>query len=85
MNPISRLALTEPARHCSSGLQAAECGRGDHVAPQHDIDVVGHLTVFQWKGVGVVPERRRRIAMAQPVLGPEELTPADQECGDGVA
>ena len=48
---------------------------------QHDVDIVRDLTVFQWKGVGVVPQRRGRIAMTEPVLGPEELAPADQEGG----
>jgi hypothetical protein len=41
--------------------------------------------ILEGKSVGIVAQRRRRIAMPKSLLGPQKLATADQKCGHGVA
>jgi hypothetical protein len=52
---------------------------------EHAVDVVGDRPVLQGKRMGVVPQRRGRIAVAQSMLGREEFAPAHEECGHRLA
>jgi hypothetical protein len=80
-------SLSWPKPSLLRKAQARQIGEiiADRRSTEHYVDVVSDLAILQRESMGVVPQRRRRIAMNEPVLGPENLAPADQAGGDGVA
>jgi hypothetical protein len=57
------------------------------VAPESEersLDLVGSLLVLEWKCMGVVPKRRRRVTVTEPVLCAEQIALAHEEGRDGV-
>ena len=53
--------------------------------PQHLVDVVGHRLICQWHGVGIIPQGRRGVAMAESILRLEEVSSTNEIGGHGVA
>ena len=49
------------------------------------VDQVGDVSVAEWQGVGVLPQRGGGVAVTETGLGLEDLASAHQEGGDAVA